>query len=229
MSDALDDTRGQDFHALLRSLPVWDTELPHFDPATAPADPLPLFRQWLTEAAAAGSPEPHTMTLATADATGRPSVRTLMLHDADERGWHFATHRTSRKGRELAVRPQAALGFYWPAVGRQVRIQGTVTAMGAEESRADLAARSPGALAAALVGRQSEALSSYEELERASDAAWERARREPDAPVPSWTLYVLKAQEAEFFQGDARRRHVRLTYRRSPSAEGGWTTGLLWP
>ncbi|MET9416031.1 pyridoxal 5'-phosphate synthase [Streptomyces klenkii] len=228
-ADAPGDTRQQDFRALLRSLPVWDTELPHFDPDTAPADPLHLFQQWLSEAAAAGSPEPHTMTLATADATGRPSVRTLMLHDTDERGWHFATHRTSRKGRELAVRPEAALGFYWPAVGRQVRVQGTVTAGDPEESRADLAARSTGALAAALVGRQSEVLPSYEELERASDAAWERARREPDAPVGTWTLYVLEAQEVEFFQGDARRRHVRLNYRRSPSTESGWTTELLWP
>ncbi|WP_424891938.1 pyridoxine/pyridoxamine 5'-phosphate oxidase [Streptomyces sp. XH2] len=224
-----DNTRQQAFRTLLRSLPVWDTELPRFDPATAPADPLPLFQRWLSEAAAAGSPEPHTMTLATADAAGRPSVRTLMLHDADERGWHFATHRTSRKGRELAVRPEAALGFYWPAVGRQVRVQGTVTAAGAEESRADLAKRSTGALAAALVGRQSEVLSSYEELERASDAAWERALHEPDAPVASWTLYVLEAQEVEFFQGDDRRRHVRLNYRRDPSAESGWSTELLWP
>ncbi|MFF4407988.1 pyridoxal 5'-phosphate synthase [Streptomyces sp. NPDC001404] len=221
------DERQESFRRLLRSLPVWDTELPHFDPAAAPDDPLPLFQQWLSDAARAGTPEPHTMSLATAGATGRPSVRTVMLHDADERGWHFATHRTSRKGRELAARPEAALGFYWPAVGRQVRIQGTVTAADAAESRADLGKRSPGALAAALVGHQSEELSSYAELERASEAAWERARREPDAPVDSWTLYVLAADEVEFFQGDARRRHVRLVYRRT--GPGSWTTGLLWP
>ncbi|GHF09528.1 pyridoxine/pyridoxamine 5'-phosphate oxidase [Streptomyces morookaense] len=234
MSNGPDDDRqqGQDerqdaFRRLLRSLPVWDTELPHFDPATAPDDPLPLFQQWLSEAARAGSIEPHTMSLATADASGRPSVRTVMLHDADERGWHFATHRTSRKGRELAARPEAALAFYWPAVGRQVRVQGTVTAADAAESRADLGKRSPGALAAALVGHQSEELPSYAELERASDAARERAHREPDAPVDSWTLYVLSADEVEFFQGDARRRHVRLVYRRTDT--GAWTTRLLWP
>lgn len=221
------DAQQESFRRLLRSLPVWDTELPDFDPTTAPDDPLPLFRQWLSEAARAGTPEPHTMSLATADATGRPSVRTVMLHDADEHGWHFATHRTSRKGRELAARPEAALGFYWPAVGRQVRVQGTVTAADAAESRADLGKRSPGALAAALVGRQSEELSSYAELERASEAAWERAHREPDAPVDSWTLYVLAADEVKFFQGDARRRHVRLVYRRTDP--GTWTTGLLWP
>ncbi|MEU5209623.1 pyridoxal 5'-phosphate synthase [Streptomyces sp. NPDC020742] len=214
------------FHELLRGLRVWDHALPSFDPAKAPAEPLPLFREWLREAAEAGQPEPHTMTLATADASGDPSVRTLMLHDADERGWHFASHRGSRKGHDLAVRPRAALGFYWPAVGRQVRIRGTVTAAGPEESAADLHRRSTGALAAALVGRQSEVLGSVEELAHASDAAWERAGREPDAPVPSWTLYVLRAEEAEFFQGDERRRHLRLNYRYE---EGRWVRELLWP
>ncbi|MET8678823.1 pyridoxal 5'-phosphate synthase [Streptomyces sp. NPDC004647] len=214
------------FRELLRTLRVWDCELPSFDPAAAPAEPLPLFQQWLREAAEAGAPEPHTMTLATADSQGRPSVRTLMLHDADVRGWHFASHRTSHKGWELATRPDAALGFYWAAVGRQVRIQGKVTAAGPEESQADLHRRSTGALAAALVGHQSEPLSSYEELVEASAAAWERAQREPDAPVPSWTLYILQADEVEFFQGDERRRHIRLRYRRH---EKSWIRDLLWP
>ncbi|WP_030022397.1 pyridoxine/pyridoxamine 5'-phosphate oxidase [Streptomyces monomycini] len=216
------------FHALLRSLRVWDCELPAVDPdpAHAPADPLPFFRQWLREAAEAGVPEPHTMTLATADASGDPNVRTLMLHDADERGWHFATHRGSRKGRELATRPRAALGFYWAGLGRQVRVRGRVTEAGPEESAADLHRRSTGALAAALVGRQSEVLASYADLERASEAAWDRARQEPDAPVPSWTLYVLRPDEVEFFQGDARRRHVRINYRREGAI---WARELLWP
>ncbi|MFH8684450.1 pyridoxal 5'-phosphate synthase [Streptomyces lydicus] len=220
------DPAARAFRDLLRGLRVWDHDLPSFDPAAAPDEPLPLFRQWLREAAEAGQPEPQTMTLATADAAGDPNVRTVMLHDADERGWHFATHRGSRKGRELAVRPRAALGFYWPAVGRQVRVRGPVAEAGPTESAADLHRRSPGALAAALVGRQSEVLGSVEELARASDAAWERARHEPDAPVPSWTLYVLRPEEVEFFQGDARRRHVRLDYRRE---DGRWTRDLLWP
>ncbi|MFI7099904.1 pyridoxal 5'-phosphate synthase [Streptomyces sp. NPDC050161] len=214
------------FRALLRGLRVWDHELPAFDVSRAPDAPLPLFRQWLREAAEAGQPEPHTMALATADAAGNPSVRTVMLHDADERGWHFGSHRGSRKGRELAVRPRAALGFYWPAVGRQVRVHGTVSEAGAEESQAALHRRSPGALAAALVGRQSEALGSTEELARASDAAWERAHREPDAAAPGWTEYLLRPDEVEFFQGDARRRHVRLNYLREG---GGWRQELLWP
>ncbi|UQX02371.1 pyridoxal 5'-phosphate synthase [Streptomyces sp. RerS4] len=216
-----------DFHRTLHSLRVWDTELPGFDTAAAPDEPLPLFRQWFVEAARAGEVEPHTMSLATVDAAGRPDVRVLMLHDADPRGWHFATHATSAKGRQLAEHPDAALGFYWPALGRQVRLRGRVSACGPEESRADLAVRSRGALAAALTGRQSEVLDGTEELARASAAAWERAGAEPDAPVPTWTRYVLSPTEAEFFQGDAARRHVRLRYRRTGST--AWVRELLWP
>lgn len=217
-----------DFHATLHSLRVWDGPLPGFDPDAAPAEPLALFREWFLHAAAAGQPEPHTMSLATVDADGRPDVRTLMLHDADGHGWHFASHATSAKGRQLAGHPDAALGFYWPAVARQVRIRGRVTARGPQESRADLAVRSRGALAAALTGRQSEVLDSVDELRRVSEAAWERAGSEPDAPAPTWTRYVLDPTEVEFFQGDPARRHIRLRYRRSPGATA-WTRELLWP
>lgn len=166
------------------------------------------------------------MSLATADEDGLPDVRIVMLHGADADGWAFASHTTSRKGRQLATRPYAALEFYWPAQGRQIRLRGPVTVAPPEEGRADLHARSTGALAAALVGRQSEVLGSVEELALASDAAWERAGREPDATAPTWTLYRLQPEEVEFFQGDAQRRHVRLVYRRTGT---DWHTELLWP
>jgi pyridoxamine 5'-phosphate oxidase len=220
---------GTDLHELLRSLRVWDpevTELPAFDPDTAPDEPLSLFTQWFAAAVAAGQPEPHTMSLATADEEGLPDVRIVMLHGADAAGWAFATHATSRKGRQLAARPYAALSFYWPVLGRQVRLRGPVAVAPAEESQADLHARSTGALAAALTGRQSAELDSVEELERASRAAWDRASREPGAAAPTWTLYRLAPEEAEFFQGDDRRRHVRLQYHRT---DRGWTSRLLWP
>lgn len=221
---------GTDLHESLRSLRVWDpavTELPPFDPAAAPGEPLALFTAWFAEAVAAGQTEPHTVSLATADAEGLPDVRVVMLHGADADGWSFATHAGSRKGRHLAARPYAALVFYWPVLGRQVRLRGPVAVAPADVAHADLHARSTGALAAALTGRQSADLDSPDELARASEAAWERAGREPDAPVPSWTLYRLLPDEVEFFQGDARRRHVRLVYRRTE--DGGWDTRLLWP
>lgn len=219
-----------DLHELLRSLRVWDpeaTELPPFDPDTAPADPLPLFTRWFAEAVAAGQTEPHTMSLATSDAEGMPDARIVMLHGADASGWSFATHATSRKGHQLAAHPYAALVFYWPAVGRQVRLRGPVAPASPAESRADLHARSTGALAAALTGRQSDVLESVEALEEASRAAWDLARREPGAPAPTWTLYRLAPQEVEFFQGAGDRRHVRVRYLRLP--DGGWGKELLWP
>ncbi|MEV5317096.1 pyridoxal 5'-phosphate synthase [Streptomyces sp. NPDC052687] len=217
-----------DLHELLRSLRVWDLDpLPSFDPATAPDDPLDLFTAWFAQAVAAGQPEPHTMSLATADEQGLPDVRTVMLHGADAaHGWSFASHAGSRKGRHLAARPYAALGFYWPAQARQIRVRGRVTTAPPEEAQADLHARSTGALAAALTGRQSEPLGSLDELARASEAAWARAERAPRTPAPTWTLYRLRPEEAEFFQGDARRRHVRLVYRRDGDR---WTRTLLWP
>ncbi|MFF4589031.1 pyridoxal 5'-phosphate synthase [Streptomyces sp. NPDC001388] len=218
-----------DLHELLRSLRVWDpevTELPPFDTARAPGDPVDLFTAWFAEAVAAGEREPHTMTLATAGEDGLPDARIVMLHGADATGWAFATHATSRKGRQLAARPYAALTFYWSRLGRQVRVRGPVTSAPSEESQADLHARSTGALAAALTGRQSEALTSPEELARVSQEAWDEARRNPTAPSPTWTLYRLRPDQVEFFQGDERRRHVRLTYGRDGDS---WSRQLLWP
>ncbi|WP_370413337.1 pyridoxal 5'-phosphate synthase [Streptomyces fradiae] len=221
----MDDERR--FQEALRSVRVWDTELPGFDPADVPEEPVALFHGWFTGAVAAGAVEPHTMALATVDGEGRPDARIVMLHGADARGWHFASHAGSAKGRQLAARPEAALTFYWPVQGRQVRVRGRVVTGTAEEAYADLHARTTGALASALVGHQSEPLGSLDELAGASEEAWERAQREPEAHAESWTLYVVEPEEVEFFQGDERRRHIRLRYRRAKGS--GWTRELLWP
>jgi pyridoxamine 5'-phosphate oxidase len=219
-----------DLHELLKSLRVWapaTTELRAFDPATAPDTPLPLFTTWFAEAVAAGETEPHVMSLATTDADGLPDARIVMLHGADEQGWSFATHATSRKGHQLQALAYAALTFYWPRLARQIRLRGPVTPAPPAESQSDLHAHSTGALAAALTGHQSEVLPSLAELKQASETARELARQEPKIPVPSWTLYRVLPDEIEFFQGDALRRHVRLRYVRE--GRGGWSTGLLWP
>ncbi|CAM5693291.1 Pyridoxine/pyridoxamine 5'-phosphate oxidase [Streptomyces fumanus] len=141
---------------------------------------------------AAGQREPHTVTLVMADAEGLPDARIVMLHGADADGWSFAGHAGSRKGRQLAARPYAALVFHWPVLGRQVRVRGPVAVAPPEAARADLRARSTGALAAALTGRQSEPLGSPAELARASAAAWDRAAADPDTPAPTWTWYRLR-------------------------------------
>lgn len=212
---------------LLRRLPVFATDLPGFRPDHAPADPVTLFMEWFAAAVAAGVPEPHAMSLATSDAEGQPSIRVLICKDVEPEGrWFFASSSTSRKGRELAARPHAALGFYWPKQGRQIRIRGAVTPAGAERSAADFLARSAGSRVEGLVGRQSEILADPGDLAAAVEAA--RTRLEADARLvpPHWTLYGVLAQEVEFWQADRDRRHVRLRYRR---AGGEWAREQLWP
>ncbi|WP_436064944.1 pyridoxamine 5'-phosphate oxidase family protein [Arthrobacter sp. LjRoot14] len=118
----------ESFRQYLRALPDFPEDLPDFDPADAPADPARLFRQWLAEALAAGEPQPHACSLATVGAGARPSSRMVILKDIDDDGWHIASSRTSRKGKELAATPKAALNFYWPLQGRQVRVAGGVVA-----------------------------------------------------------------------------------------------------
>ena len=132
------------FRKFLRTLPDFPADLPGFDPDKAPQDPAELFKQWLDEVLAAGEGQPHACSLATVGANGQPSSRMLILKNIDDDGWHIATSRTSRKGRELGGNPRAALNFYWPSLGRQVRVAGPVVELSAEASARDWAER-PGA------------------------------------------------------------------------------------
>ena len=135
-------------------------------------DPLAVFHEWFEAAREAGVEAPEVMTLATADADGRPSARMLLLKSADERGFTFFTGYESRKGRELAENPRAALVFYWRPLGRQVRVEGTVRRLPPEESDAYWATRPPRSRAAAAASRQGEPIESREALE----AEFERLR-----------------------------------------------------
>jgi len=135
---------GPNLRHTLRALPDFASNLPTFDPDLAPEDPAELFLAWLDEALAAGVPQPHAFSLATADTAGNLSSRMLILKDLDADGWHFATSRTSRKGRELEQNPRAAMNFYWYALGRQVRVAGNVVQLSAEASARDWDER-PGA------------------------------------------------------------------------------------
>lgn len=129
------------FRKFLRTLPDFPSDLPGFDPAKSPQDPALLFKQWLDDALAAGESQPHACSFATVDGSGRPSSRMLILKNIDDDGWHVATARTSRKGRELTANPHAALNFYWPLLGRQVRVAGSVVELSAEASARDWAER----------------------------------------------------------------------------------------
>jgi pyridoxamine 5'-phosphate oxidase len=212
---------------LLRGLEVFPAELPEFDTRLVPDDPVTLFSAWLKYAIRDHVSGPHAMTLATADGAGRVSSRVLLCRDVDEAGrWYFASSAGSAKGRELAVSPHAALSFYWPQQGRQIRIRGIAASVGSQASAADFLARSPASRAESLAGRQSGPLEDLTELGEALRRARADIVANPGLIAPDWTLYALSADEVEFWQADAQRRHVRLQYERTAD---GWTRRLLWP
>ena len=186
-------------------------------------DPLETFHEWFEEARAAGVEFPEVMTLATADAEGRPSARMLLLKSADERGFTFFTGYESRKGRELADNPRAALVFYWRPLGRQVRVEGAVRRLSPEESDAYWETRPPRSRAAAAASRQSEPIESREALE----AEFERqlSAGEPRRPE-RWGGYVLEPEAIELWQHRDDRLHERIRFTR---AREGWREEQLAP
>ncbi|WP_243738031.1 pyridoxine/pyridoxamine 5'-phosphate oxidase [Cellulomonas shaoxiangyii] len=212
---------------LLRSLPALSGDVLPFEPGTAPDDPLTLFADWFAAAVDARVPEPHAVTLATADADGRPSARVLVLKDVGPDGFAFATDARSGKARDLAANPRAALTFWWQPVVRQVRVAGAARYLGPEVSAADYLARSPASRAAALGVRPGEPLGSVAGLRASMAAARRRTDAEPGFVLPEWQAWVVVPEVVEFWQGSADRAHVRLVYRRS--GDGSWARSLVWP
>ncbi len=189
-------------------------------------DPIRQFAAWFGEAQAAGLPLPEAFTLATASASGQPSARMLLLKDADERGFVFASGYTSRKGRELAENERAALLFYWHPLGRQVRVEGAVERVPADESDAIFLARPRDSRISALASRQSQPLASRDELEaRVRELEAEHAGREVERPE-FWGGYRLVPDTVEFWQHRENRLHIRFVYRRRG---GGWEIEQLQP
>lgn len=126
-----------DLAARLRALPAFPADLPVLDPATVPGDPTELFLDWLEQAISSGARQPHAMTFTSLDDDGYPVGRTLIIKDVDEHGYHFSTHRSSRKGMQLDEDPRGSMVFFWRESGRQVRVTGTVVALDEETSRRD--------------------------------------------------------------------------------------------
>src|ERR1700712_5815918 len=179
----------------------------------AAVDPMRQFATWMDEALAAKVPEPNAMTLATVGADGRPSTRIVLIKGFDERGLVWFTNYDSRKGRELALHPFAALQFHWVELERVVRIEGTVEKVSAEESDAYFASRPLDSRIGAWASPQSEVISSRAVLLANAARYGAKFMLKPPRP-PHWGGYRLVADTWEFWQGRKSRLHDRLRYRR---------------
>ena len=188
-------------------------------------DPIARFHDVQARAAAASPHDATAAALATADARGRPSVRIVLVKEVDARGFVFFTNRESRKGRELAETPFAALCFHWPAVQEQVRVEGAVLAIPDAESDAYFATRPRESRLSAWASRQSAPLTSRAALEAAVREV--EARFPGDVPRPAfWGGYRIAPEWIEFWKSGAARLHLRERYERRG---GGWTVTLLQP
>jgi pyridoxamine 5'-phosphate oxidase len=191
-------------------------------------DPIEQFARWFGDATEANVVEPNAMTLATADADGTPSARIVLLKGFDARGFTFFSNYDSRKGRELAANPRAALVIYWQPLERQVRIEGTIQRTSREESEAYFHSRPAGAQIGAWVSQQSEVVTSREDLEHRAAELQQRFATGP-IPLPDfWGGYRVVPTSIEFWQGRASRLHDRLEYVRE-NAAAGWTLRRLSP
>lgn len=189
-------------------------------------DPIAQFQLWFDEAIASGAPEPNAMTLATATAEGRPSARVVLLKGLDARGFAFFTNYLSRKGHELEENPFAALCFFWQGLERQVRVEGRVEAVSAEESDAYYFSRPAGSRLGAWASHQSEVVSDRATLDRRLAELEERAESEVIPRPPHWGGYRVVPSVLEFWQGRPNRMHDRLRYRRDTD---GWMVERLQP
>ena len=216
-------TPGPDIAALRKSY-----ERAELDEAASHPDPLQQFDRWLREAIDAACPEPNAMTLATVGDGGRPSTRVVLIKGYDERGIVWYTNYQSRKGRELAAQPFAALQFHWVELERVVRIEGRVERTSAAESDAYFATRPLDSRLGAWASPQSEVITSRAVLLANAARFGAQYMLQPPRP-PHWGGLRLKPDCWEFWQGRKSRLHDRLRYRPAEPEGTGWRRERLAP
>jgi pyridoxamine 5'-phosphate oxidase len=203
-----------------------DYERAELEEGSAQSAPLLQFERWLNEAMVANLPEPTSMTVATVDENGRPSTRPVLLKGFDAHGFVWYTNYESRKGRELAANPFAALQFHWIEQERVVRIEGRVSKVSAEESDAYFAMRPLDSRIGAWASPQSKVIPNRAVLLADAAKYGAKFRLHPPRP-PHWGGYRLTPDRYEFWQGRASRLHDRLRY--TLQADGNWLRERLAP
>lgn len=190
------------------------------------ADPFAQFDRWFGEAVRAQALEPNAMSVATVDADGQPSSRTVLLKFFDQRGFVFYTNLGSRKAREIGANPRVALLVFWPEVHRQVKIRGTAMRTTATESLGYFVRRPRDSQLGAWVSEQSQAISSRAVLEQ-KFAEIRQKFAAGEVPLPSfWGGYRVQPETIEFWQAGEHRLHDRFLYSRSGD---GWSIARLAP
>ncbi|MEW6690093.1 MAG: pyridoxamine 5'-phosphate oxidase [Pseudomonadota bacterium] len=193
--------------------------------ADAHPDPFVQFERWFKDALAAGLPLANAMTLATVSETGAPDARIVLLKGVEGGGFVFYTNYESRKGRQLGARPGACLVFFWGPLERQVRIEGSVERVSAQESDAYFATRPVGARLSAHASAQSSAVADRAFLENSLENSRKKFKDNPPRPA-HWGGYRVLPQRIEFWQGRENRLHDRLLYSRRGNA---WKIERLAP
>ena len=204
-----------------------DYALASLDASDVVADPIAQFSRWFANATAAEIVEPNAMTLATIGDDGAPDARIVLLKGVDARGFTFFTDYRSRKGRDLAARPVAALVFFWQELERQVRIRGTVVRLSSEESAAYYDSRPRGSRIGAWASEQSSVISDRVVLEAQVREVEQRYPEAAAPPLPPhWGGFLVRPTQVEFWQGRQSRLHDRLQYRLQ---HGTWLLERLSP
>ena len=202
-----------------------DYKLASLDEADVDPSPFAQFEKWFKDATSAALLEPNAMTLATVNGAGKPSARIVLIKDFDQRGATFFTNYLSRKGDNLLANPNAALVFFWPELERQIRIEGRVERVDADESDAYYAIRPLASQIGAWASPQSRVIASREALTSRVAAFSEQYGEAPVRP-PHWGGYRLVPDLFEFWQGRASRLHDRIAYRLTGTA---WRIERLAP
>jgi pyridoxamine 5'-phosphate oxidase len=192
----------------------------------APRDPLLLFEKWFKEALKVKALDVNAMALATVSASGKPSLRTVLLKGYDSKGFVFYTNYQSRKGKDLAARPVASLLFFWPQLSRQIRLDGGVMKVPDWESDEYFQTRPRGSQLSAWVSNQSRIIGNRGLLEKRMKALEMKYEGQAIPRPPHWGGYRVKPETIEFWKGRPNRLHDRLVYRKT---KRGWNRERLAP